>query len=89
VVISPRAEKPKRLSADARWQIQQELVTLSKKLHQLEEDESANLELIRSGANSNRQLLLVSAVSQSLDLADSLISSYLDTADDSFWLAAG
>lgn len=84
-----RSEHAKQIEPSTRLKIQSELFDLSKKLHRLQEEASgADVDLMRSGRNPNRQLQITAAVCQSLDLAATLTASYLDTFDNTFWLAA-
>jgi hypothetical protein len=71
------------------YNIRKELLTISKKLHRIEEEAmSADLELGKQGQNPNRDLAYAAAVSEQLDTAGTMVSHYLDVGDVSFWTAA-
>ena len=84
-----RAQKVKPKDEVQSFAIRQGLFELSKALHRLEEEAlSTNLELMKQGNPSDRQLLLVSSISKTADLAQVLTSNYVETRDKVFWSSA-
>ena len=71
------------------YAVRADLLELSKRLHRMEEEAlSIDLALKQRGAPASRQLAYVAAISDELDMAQSMTGKFLDTGDRVFWTAA-